>query len=246
MPYSSSPQEIHQIAGIHMVEFATQYEVESFNDLRLRLVTPPDALEYFKAFHESRENNSSYLDLGYLAKPHSFNENFASFMATIRSRKLDLFGLYSGKRVLGAGVYHFVPYSENGCQIVLWVRTSETGKSIGAYLLKCLTMHAFFNKKFHFAELLIDETHTASRSMAEKVGYIYIETFETYTQGEKGSGKYCRYICFDSTIDALAEGYGKKEIDLIDHPAYEPEFIDLILDESINEAFKWPPPMLRD
>jgi len=229
-----------------MVEFATQYEVEHFNDLRLRLVTPPDALEYFKAFHESRENNASYLDLGYLAKPHSFNENFASFMATIRSRKLDLFGLYSGKRVLGAGVYHFVPYSENGCQIVLWIRTSETGKSIGAYLLKCLTMHAFFNKKFHFAELLIDETHTASRSMAEKVGYLYIETFETYTQGEKGSGKYCRYICFDSTIDALAEGYGKKEIDLIDHPAYNHEDIDLILDEDINEAFKWPPPMLRD
>jgi len=229
-----------------MVEFATQYEVESFNDLRLRLVTPPDALEYFKAFHESRENNASYLDLGYLAKPHSFNENFASFMATIRSRKLDLFGLYSGKRVLGAGVYHFVPYSENGCQIVLWVRKSETGKSIGAYLLKCLTMHAFFNKKFHFAELLIDETHTASRSMAEKVGYLYVETFETYTQGEKGSGKYCRYICFDSTIDALAEGYGKKEIDLIDHPAYNHEDIDLILDEDINEAFKWPPPMLRD
>jgi RimJ/RimL family protein N-acetyltransferase len=209
-------------------------------------VTPPDALEYFKAFHESRENNASYLDLGYLAKPHSFNENFASFMATIRSRKLDLFGLYSGKRVLGAGVYHFVPYSENGCSIVLWVRKSETGKSIGPYLLKCLTMHAFFNKKFHFAELLIDETHTASRSMAERVGYIYIETFETYTQGEKGSGKYCRYICFDSTIDALAVGYGKKEIDLIDHPAYEPEFINLILDENINEAFKWPPPMLRD
>ena len=229
-----------------MVEFATQYEVEHFNDLRLRLVTPPDALEYFKAFHESRENNASYLDLGYLAKPHSFNENFASFMATIRSRKLDLFGLYSGKRVLGAGVYHFVPYSENGCQIVLWIRTSETGKSIGAYLLKCLTMHAFFNKKFHFAELLIDETHTASRSMAEKVGYTYIETFETYTQGEKGSGKYCRYICFDSTIDALAKGYGKKEIDLIDHPAYNHEDIDLILDEDINEAFKWPPPMLRD
>ena len=177
-----------------MVEFATQYEVESFNDLRLRLVTPPDALEYFKAFHESRENNASYLDLGYLAKPHSFNENFASFMATIRSRKLDLFGLYSGKRVLGAGVYHFVPYSENGCQIVLWVRKSETGKSIGAYLLKCLTMHAFFNKKFHFAELLIDETHTASRSMAEKVGYTYIETFETYTQGERGSGKYLSLI----------------------------------------------------
>ena len=107
-------------------------------------------------------------------------------------------------------------------------------------------MHAFFNKKFHFAELLIDETHTASRSMAEKVGYIYIETFETYTQGEKGSGKYCRYICFDSTIDALADGYGKKEVDLIDHPAYDPKFIDLILDESINEAFKWPTLMLRD
>ena len=107
-------------------------------------------------------------------------------------------------------------------------------------------MHAFLNKKFHFVELLIDETNSASRRMAEKVGYIHIETFDAYTQGEKGSGNLCRYLCFDSTIDALAEGYGKKEIDLIDHPAYKPEFIDLILNENINEAFKWPPPMLRD
>ena len=229
-----------------MFEPFTHYEVQHFNDLKLRLLTPSDALEYFKAFYESRENNASFLDLGYLAQPHSFNENFNSFMATIRSRRLDLFGLRSDKRVIGAGVYHFLPYSESGCQIVLWVRKSETGKRIGAYLLKCLTMHAFLNKKFHFAELLIDETNTASRRMAEKVGYTYIETFDTYTQGEKGSGNLCRYICFDATIGVLAEGYGKKEIDLIDHPAYEPEFIDLILDENINEAFKWPPPMLRD
>ena len=229
-----------------MFEPFTQYEVQHFNDLKLRLLTPSDALEYFKAFYESRENNASFLDLGYLAQPHSFIENFNSFMATTRSRKLDLFGLRSDKRVIGAGVYHFLPYSENGCQIVLWVRKSETGKSLGAYLLKCLTMHAFLNKKFNFAELLIDETNTASRRMAEKVGYTYIETFDTYTQGEKGSGNLCRYICFDSTIDALAEGYGKKQIDLIDHPSYEPKFIDLILDENINEAYKWPPPMLRD
>ena len=163
-----------------MIEPFTPYEVQHFNDLKLRLLTPSDALEYFKAFYESRENNASFLDLGYLAQPHSFNENFNSFMATIRSRKLDLFGLRSGKRVIGAGVYHFLTYSENGCQIVLWVRKSETGKSLGAYLLKCLTMHAFLNKKFHFAELLIDETNTASRRMAEKVGYTYIETFDFF------------------------------------------------------------------
>jgi hypothetical protein len=102
-----------------MIELFTPHEVENFNDLKLRLLTPSDALEYFKAFYESRENNSSFLDLGYLADPHSFNENFASFMATIRSRKLDLFGLRSDKRVVGAGVYHFIPYSENGCQMVL-------------------------------------------------------------------------------------------------------------------------------
>jgi hypothetical protein len=33
-----------------MVEFFTPHEVENFNELKLRLLTPPDALEYFKAF----------------------------------------------------------------------------------------------------------------------------------------------------------------------------------------------------
>lgn len=222
-----------------MIEPFTPYEVQNFNDLKLRLLTPSDALEYFKAFYESRENNAAFLDLGYLAQPHSFIENFNSFMATIRSRRLDLFGLRSDKRVIGAGVYHFLPYSENGCQIVLWVRKSETGKSLGAYLLKCLTMHALFNKKFHFTELLIDETHAASRSMAEKVGYTYIETFDTYTQGEKGSGKYCRYLCFDTNIDDLAHQYGLRKIDLIEHPAYEKSLRGLIHDPRVKEAFAW-------
>ena len=92
-----------------MIELFTPHEVENFNDLKLRLLTPSDALEYFKAFYESRENNSSFLDLGYLADPHSFNENFASFMATIRSRKLDLFGLYSGKASAGSWCLSLCP-----------------------------------------------------------------------------------------------------------------------------------------
>ena len=229
-----------------MFNFATQFEVDNFKEFAFRRLTFLDAVEFSRASNESIESMSSYLDLGYFSKPRPFIDNFYDFMDSLKSKEIDLFGIFNEGKLLGVGIYSFLTYSPNGCQIVIWMRKSALGKNMGTYFLKKLTSHAFYKEEFRFVELMIDETNLASRRMAEKVGYVHIESFASYTQGEKGSGKYCRYICFDSTIDALAEGYGKKQIDLIDHPSYEPKFIDLILDENINEAFKWPPPMLRD
>lgn len=39
-----------------MVDPFTPFEVVNFNNLKLRLLTPNDALEYFKAFYASRES----------------------------------------------------------------------------------------------------------------------------------------------------------------------------------------------
>jgi RimJ/RimL family protein N-acetyltransferase len=226
-----------------MVEFASQYEVDNFRDFELKLITPLDALEFAKAQNESFQSLSNYFDHDYYSKPHSFLEIYSGLIATIRSRRVDLYGLYQGRRLLGVGLYHFISYSDNGCQVVIWMRTSEAGKKIGAYLLKKLTLFAIYEKKFRFVELLIDESNLASRKIASNVGYEHIETFTGDTSGRLASGKYCRYLCFDTEIDFLAEEYGKRKVDLIDHPAHNRCFRDLILYEEINEALKWPYPV---
>ena len=226
-----------------MVEFASQYEVDNFRDFELKLITPLDALEFAKAQNESFQSLSNYFDHDYYSNPHSFLEIYADLIATIRSRRVDLYGLYQGRRLLGVGLYHFISYSDNGCQVVIWMRTSEAGKKIGAYLLKKLTLLAIYEKKFRFVELLIDESNLASRKIALNVGYEHIETFAGDTSGRLASGKYCHYICFDGEIDALAKEYNKRKMDLIDHPAYERHFRDLILNEGVNDIFKWPYPV---
>jgi RimJ/RimL family protein N-acetyltransferase len=210
-----------------MVKFATQYEVDNFKDFEFRLLTPLDALEFSKAQNESLSRLSDYFDPDILPRPNSFIDSFSSLLATIRSQELDLFGMFKGERLLGVGSYHFLEYSNHGCQIVIWVRSSEMGKRIGSYFLKRLTLHAIYNKKFRFVELLIDKSNSASRAIATKVGYEHIHNYEGKTEGKLASGVYCRYICFDAEIEALAEEFQRRKIDLIDHPAYIKELRNL-------------------
>ena len=222
-----------------MVEFATQHEVDNFKDFELRLLTPLDALEFAKAQNESFEQLGNYFDAEYFSKPRPFIELFQSLMAMIRSREMDLFGFYRSQRLLGIGIYHPLSYSDNGCHIVIWMRKSESGKGVGTYFLRRLTLYAIYEKGYHFVELLIDQSHGASRAMADKVGYEHIESFPAQTTGRMGSGIYCRYLCFDANIDDLAHQYGFRKVDLIEHPAYEKSLRGLIHDPRVKEAFAW-------
>ena len=222
-----------------MVEFATQYEVDNFKEFELRLLTPFDALEFAKAQNESFEQLGNYFDAEYFSKPRPFIEVFQSLMAMIRSREMDLFGFYRSQRLLGIGIYHPLSYSDNGCHIVIWMRKSESGKGVGTYFLRRLTLYAIYEKGYHFVELLIDQSHGASRAMATKVGYEHVESFPSQTSGRMGSGIYCRYLCFDANIDDLAHQYGFRKVDLIEHPAYEKSLRGLIHDPRVKEAFAW-------
>ena len=220
-----------------MVEFATQYEVDNFKEFELRLLTPLDALEFAKAQNESFEQLCNYFDAEYFSKPRPFIELFQSLMAMIRSREMDLFGFYRSQRLLGIGIYHPLSYSDNGCHIVIWMRKSESGKGVGTYFLRRLTLYAIYEKGYHFVELLIDQSHGVSRAMATKVGYEHVESFPSQTSGRMGSGIYCRYLCFDANIDDLAHQYGFRKVDLIEHPAYEKSLRGLIHDPRVKEAF---------
>jgi hypothetical protein len=72
-----------------------------------------------------------------------------------------------------------------------------------------------------------------------------IEIMDAHTQGTKGSGTYCRYLCYDGELEGLAGNYGRQPIDLLDHPAYDKEFRYLIHNEAYNYLCKWRGPLIE-
>jgi RimJ/RimL family protein N-acetyltransferase len=223
-----------------MINWATEDEVNRFSGFDFRVLTMNDFPEFAQAYRESIESMSTYLDLGYFSQQRPYLEMLKYFRTMMKSQRVDLFGIFDEKKLLGVANYYWTQYSENGTQITLWMRQGVKHKGVGTYFMKRLTSHAFYKKGFRFAELIIDEQNLASRRMAEKVGYELMEILDVKTQGRLGSGRYCRYIIFNGEIESIAENYHRQPIDLIDHPAYDKEFRFLIHDKWINDYLTWP------
>jgi len=228
-----------------MLNFATEQEVKDLAHTDFRILTRADFKEFRAAYQESMESMSTFLDLAFFSRKPSFEDMWSFFNQILRDRSVDMYGLFDGERILGIGSYSYSNLSRQGCQIVLWMRKGYVGKKVGTYMLKRLTSVAFYEKKFRFAELIIDKENEASRRAAKKVGYMLIEIMDAHTQGTKGSGKYCRYLCYDGELEGLAGNYGRQPIDLLDHPAYDKEFRYLIHNEAYNYLCKWRGPLIE-
>lgn len=228
-----------------MLNFATEQEVKDLAHTDFRILTRADFKEFRAAYQESMESMSTFLDLAFFSRKPSFEDMWGFFNQILRDRSVDMYALFDGDKILGIGSYSYSNLSERGCQIVLWMRKGHVGKKVGTYMLKRLTSVAFYEKKFRFAELIIDEENIASRKVAKKVGYMLIEIMDAHTQGTNGSGKYCRYLCYDGELEALAGNYGRQPIDLLDHPAYDKEFRYLIHNEVYNYLCKWTGPLIE-
>ena len=222
-----------------MLNFATEQEVKDLAHTDFRILTRNDFKEFRAAYQESMDSMSTYLDLAFFSRKPSFEDMWSYFNQILRDRSVDMYGLFHGETILGIGSYSYSNLSPRGCQIVLWMRKGYSGKKVGTYMLKRLTSIAFYEKGFRFSELIIDEKNEASRRTAKKVGYMLIEIMDAHTQGTKGSGKYCRYLCYDGELESLAEMYGRQPIDLLDHPAYDKEWRHLIHNETYNYFCKW-------
>ena len=223
-----------------MINWATEDEVNRFANFEFRILSWNDFPEFTRAYRESLESMSTFMDLGYFSQQRPHLEMLNYFQSMIKDQSVDLFGIFDKNRLLGVANFYWIPYSGNGTQVTIWMRNSERSQGLGTYFMKRLTSHALFDKKFRFVELIIDEQNIASRRMAEKVGYELIEIIDIETQGKLGSGKYCRYILFDGEIESIAMNYHKQPMDLIDHPAYEKEHRGLIHDEWTNQYLAWP------
>jgi RimJ/RimL family protein N-acetyltransferase len=229
-----------------MINWATEEEVQTFAHFDFRILNKYDFPEFASAYRESIDSMSTFLDLGYFSQQRSYLDMLKYFQQMIRSRTVDLFGIFDGEKLLGVANYYWTKYSDNGTQITLWIREGSKNTGIGTYFMKRLTSHALYEKHFRFVELIIDEVNHPSRRMAEKVGFELMEILDVETQGKMGSGKYCRYVLFDGEIESMAMNYHMQPIDLIDHPAYEKEFRYLIHDKWINAYLAWPWPILNE
>lgn len=228
-----------------MINFATEQEVKDLAHTDFRILTRDDFKEFRAAYQESMESMSTYLDLAFFSRKPSFEDMWSFFNQILRDRSVDMYALFDGERILGIGSYSYSNLSSRGCQIVLWMRKGFVGKKVGTYMLKRLTSVGFYEKKFRFAELIIDEENEASRRAAKKVGYMLIEIMDAHTQGTQGSGKYCRYLCYDGDLEGLAGNYGRQPIDLLDHPAQDQEYRHLIHNETYNYLCKWRGPLIE-
>lgn len=223
-----------------MINWATEYEVENFAKYEFRILNRYDFMQYVDAHNESIDSNMDYMDLGYFSIERPLKVHQEHYNRNVRDQAMDMYGIFDNGRLLGMACYFNTVWSENGCHVTIWMRKSVKGKGVGTYFLKRISSEAVYKKNFRFVELLIDEENKASRRMAEKVGYELIEVLDVPTQGKKGSGSYCRYILFAPELDSVAENWHKQPIDLIDHPAFYPEYRSLIKSEEINEFYKWP------
>ncbi len=229
-----------------MINWATEEEIQQFAHFDFRILNKYDFPEFASAYRESIGSMSTFLDLGYFSQQRSYLDMLQYFQQLIRSRTVDIYGIFDGKKLLGVANYYWTKYSDNGTQITLWIREGSKNSGIGTYFMKRLTSHALYEKHFRFVELVIDEVNHPSRRMAEKVGYELMEILDVETQGKMGSGKYCRYVLFDGEIESMAMNYHMQPIDLIDHPAYEKEFRYLIHDKWINAYLAWPWQILNE
>ena len=140
-----------------MINFATEQEVKDLAHTDFRILTRDDFKEFRAAYQESMESMSTYLDLAFFSRKPSFEDMWSFFNQILRDRSVDMYALFDGEKILGIGSYSYSNLSSRCCQIVLWMRKGYSGKKVGTYMLKRLTSVAFYEKKFRFAELIIDK-----------------------------------------------------------------------------------------
>ena len=127
-----------------MINWATQDEVDRFANFEFRILTRNDFPEFAQAYRESMQSMATYLDLGYFSQQRPYLEMLNYFRRLIKSRTVDLFGIFDDGKLLGVADYYWTTYSDNGTQITLWMREGAKNRGLGTYFMKRLTSHAFY------------------------------------------------------------------------------------------------------
>jgi len=173
-------------------------------NLDLRMMAYSDFQAFQEACIESREELTTYLDLGRYMHNFIWTDYWSLFSHLLKEPEMNLYGLFDGKKLLGSAAA--VPSSRSfGAQIVGWIRHECQSQGLATFYLPKLIERCFSNGH-HFVEFVIDQENAPSQKVAEKLGLVKISEWENFESGQelRNSGKFGLYYAFDSQIQGIA------------------------------------------
>lgn len=192
-------------------------ETFDYSKLTFRMVSWLDYKKFEAACRDSEKELTEFLSLGDFMSQYISMDYWNLFGALLKSKELDLFGIYDSDKLLG--VASVSPSSRPfGCQIVYWIRGGFHGKGIGRYFLYRLLVDTLGRKGFLFSELIIDEENKASIAVAEQLALDLVHQWERFEsgQGKKNSGKFRMYYAFENIFRWVAEQNNMTPVELLE------------------------------
>lgn len=174
-------------------EMETSISYPDVNQLTFRLLGKNDFRAFEEAYNATRESFMEFLDIGEFVREQTSGVMNGYFQKNLRSKKLDMYGLFWKEKLIGVGNFYPMKNDPRGCQITLWIRLEMQGKGYGQYLLELCTKEAFTVKHFASVILLIDSKNIQSVKVALRSGYHFKYYSWHERMGKLGSSKYGRY-----------------------------------------------------
>jgi len=174
------------------------------DNLEFRMMAYSDFQAFQEACLESREELTTYLDLGKYMENFIFTDYWSLFSHLLKEPEMNLYGLFEGKKLLGSAAV--MPSSNSfGAQIVGWIRHGYHSQGLATFYLPKLIERCFKNGH-HFVEFVIDQENAPSQKVAEKLGLVKISEWENFESGQglRNSGEFVLYYVFDSQIQETA------------------------------------------
>jgi RimJ/RimL family protein N-acetyltransferase len=184
-------------------------------NLNFRMLAYSDYEAFKEACLVSREELSTFLDLGQYMEYFNFSDYWALFVHLLKEPETNAYGLFDGKTLLGSALVG--PASRSfGAQVVGWIRHGHHGRGLATIYLEKIIERCFANGH-HFVELVIDQDNSPSNRVAQKLGLTRISEWENFESGQglANSGKFTLYYAFRNDIENLAQKLSLEPYQLI-------------------------------
>jgi len=205
-------------------------------NLIFRRISYLDFVEFKKAGIESVSTNEAFLGFGHIFKNISVLDYMLFFSEMLKDKGAEGYGLFHRNTLLGFSEFSF-GFSPFGTELIGWVRNGYQNLGLGELGLNTAAVVAFEGKKFNYVQLKIDSSNGPSRRLAEKAGFK--PCFRaTYSAGSEAT--YIYYLKINPKVEALANRYGRRALDIINSPASSPGLNFYLKSSSVAEFYEWP------
>jgi RimJ/RimL family protein N-acetyltransferase len=185
------------------------------NNLNFRMLAYSDYESFKEACLASKEELSTFLDLGQYMEYFDFSDYWTLFVHLLKEPQTNAYGLFDGKTLLGSALVG--PASRSfGAQVVGWIRHGFHGRGLATVYLEKVIERCFSNGH-HFVECVIDQKNAPSNRVAQKLGLTKINDWEDFASGQgiANSGKFTLYYAFRNDIEDLAQKVSLEPFELI-------------------------------